>query len=133
MPGASEVISDIFSGDASVGSWEIKIGQGCGVDNGSIRPCPSDAAVTSPSDGNHAGPLVLQAGYTISDDGSVPDASLSISSVQTGLNTCDAATAPADCGETTPRTFTARTLESAIPVEGGQDVDVTVIISFSSG
>lgn len=132
--GAPELISDIFSGDASVGSWIILLEPFCHVSDGSVVGCGAGATATSPTDGDYAGALVLEAAHTISSDGSLSDPSLQIQSVRTSLYVCDATTAPGDCTDTTSNTtFTERTLDTAIPVEIGQDVSITVIISFTSG
>lgn len=131
--GADVLIADILSGEASVGSWIVVLGNDCSVYGGSTYSCNLPATATSPVDGDHAGALVLEAATTITTDGSLSDDALALHNVSTAIGTCGPGTAPENCTETESGGFTHRVLETPIPVEPDQDVNVTVIISFASG
>ena len=117
LPGGASTIASIVSGNASIGSWAIRL-QGPGF------------SVLSD---------VLAATYTVPDgfftlSGSVVvDQDSQINHVETRSGKCNPSVAPADCNlPVTSTPFTAKTI-SPVDVTAGQTVQVEVEISFTSG
>ena len=120
----------------SVGQWAIGIGnQVCGTP-GTPLFCWDDegggggvaqthnVALTTPSSGPDAGKIVLKASIPMGVDGS-------ITLVHTALRQCDASVAPSvSCGGG-DQVLTSRNLTDAVTVVAGQQVLITVKISFS--
>lgn len=131
-PPAPALLSNLLTSEASSGNWNIGV-ETCGIQNQVERSCSLEATAQSPTSGDNADAVVLTASTTIFDDGSIPGATLEIRSVGTGLGACDSSVPPAECDNqpSSSQGFTNKTLASPIAVEDGQEVNVTVIISFT--
>ncbi len=120
----------------SVGQWSVGIGdQVCGTP-AVVLYCWDDEGggggvaqthnveLTTPSSGDDAGKLVLKASIPMGVNGT-------ITTVNTGLRLCDATAAPSVSCSGGDFGLTRRTLPSPVDVVAGQQVLITVRISFS--
>jgi hypothetical protein len=125
-----------LSRQISVGQWSVGIAnQVCGTP-ASPEFCWDDegggggvaqthnVALTTPSSGPDAGKLVLKASIPMGVDGS-------ITGVNTALRQCDASSAPSKTCGGGDFALTHRDLATPVPVVAGQQVLITVRISFS--
>lgn len=132
-PGA---LVKFLSRQNSVGQWAVGIGnQVCGTPTTPLF-CWDDegggggvaqthnVVMTTPSSGPDAGMLVLKASIPMGVDGS-------ITTVNTALRQCDASAAPSVSCSGGDFGLTRRNLPSAIDVVAGQQVLITVKLSFS--
>jgi hypothetical protein len=138
--GGPSAFAAILSGSNAPGDWDVTIaGTGCPASNGNFcqmfesdaspsffasPPDTKNLTVTVPSTGTDAYKIVLQGHVTATDDGN-------INRVSTGLQKCGASsTVGADCG-IGYNAITDRSLGTPINVLSGQDISVTVKLSFS--
>ena len=138
--GGADAFAEILSGNGAPGDWDLSIsGSACPASNAnfcqmfepgsspSFFPSPPDTknlTVTAPTTGSDAFKIVLQGDVTATNDGN-------ITRVSTGLQRCPSSAAVGgDCG-IGYNEITDRSLSSAIPVLSGQDISVTVKLSFS--
>jgi hypothetical protein len=138
--GGPAAFAGILSGGSAPGAWDVSIsGSGCPASNGNFcqmfepgsnpsffasPPDTKNLTVTVPTSGTDAYKIVLQGNVDATDDGS-------IGQVATGLQKCPATAAVgADCN-IGYNEITSRTLSSAISVLAGQNISVTVKLSFS--
>jgi len=138
--GGSDALSQILSGAKAPGGWDVSIhGTGCPASNGNFcqmflpgsspvifasPPDTKNLTVTAPESGTDAFKVVLQGSVTATDDGT-------IDRVDSGLQKCPAgATVGADCS-VGYNAITTRILATPINVLAGQDISVTVKLSFS--
>lgn len=132
-PGA---LVKFLSRQNSVGQWSVGIAnQVCGTPaqpefcwddegGGGGVAQTHNVALTTPSSGPDAGKLVLTASIPMGVDGS-------ITGVNTSLRQCDASAAPSKTCSGSDFALTHRDLPSPIAVVAGQQVLITVRISFS--
>jgi hypothetical protein len=138
--GGADALAEILSGGAAPGAWDLTIqGSACPASNGNFcqmfmpaaspsffasPPDTKNLTVTAPTSGTDAFTIVLQGDVTATSDGD-------ITRVGSGLQKCPSAAAVGgDCG-IGYNEITDRTLASPIPVSSGQDISVTVKLSFS--
>ena len=126
-------IAALLAGTAAAGSWGVNITFGAIVDAHNTAPDTppfyKNLQVTAPTTGPDANKVVLSGTAT-------PAADTTITQVDTYLGLC---TAPATAGCTSPANpeFTHKALDglngdpAAVPVAAGQQVSVTVKLSFS--
>jgi len=126
-------IAKLLAGQAAAGSWGVNIGFAAIVDSidsaTDSPPFYKNLVVTAPTTGPDANKVVMSGTAT-------PSADTTINSVDTYLGLC---TAPATAGCTGPANpqFTHKALDglngdpAAVPVAAGQQVAVTVKLSFS--
>jgi len=130
--GAS-VLQQLLSGQAAVGPWGVNVGFGAIVssldDDVNAPPFYKTLVVTAPTSGPDVNKVILSGTATPSSD-------TTITNVDTWLGLC---TAPPTGGCTGPSSqqFTHKALDglngdpAAVPVAAGQQVAVTVKLSFS--
>lgn len=126
-------IARILAGQAAAGSWGVNIGFGAIVDAfntaSDTPPFYKNLVVTAPTSGPDANKVVLSGTATPSSD-------TTIGNVDTYLGTC---TSPSTAQCISPASFqiTHKALDglngdpAAVPVAAGQQVSVTVKLSFS--
>ena len=126
-------IAKLLAGQAAAGSWGVNIGCCAIIDaidsSSDSPPFYKNLVVTAPTTGPDANKVVMSGTAT-------PSADTTINSVDTYLGLC---TAPATAGCTGPANpqFTHKALDglngdpAAVPVAAGQQVAVTVKLSFS--
>jgi len=127
------VLARLLSRGSAAGSWGVNIGFGAIVDSintaSDSPPFYKNLVVTAPTTGPDADKVVLSGTAT-------PSADTTINNVDTYLGEC---TGPATAGCVSPASsqFTHKALDglngdpSAVPVAAGQQVSVTVKLSFS--
>jgi hypothetical protein len=137
--GGADALAEILSGTRAPGAWDVSIqGSACPASNGNFcqmflpgaspsffasPPDTKNLTVTAPTTGADAFKIVLQGDVTATNDGT-------ITRVGTGLQKCPASSGVgADCG-VGYNEVTDRSLASAISVLAGQDISVTVKLSF---
>jgi hypothetical protein len=140
LSGGADAFAEILSGTKAPGAWDVSIqGSACPASNGNFcqmfmpganpsffasPPDTKNLTATAPLTGTDAFKIVLQGDVTATDDGT-------ITRVGTGLQKCPATSGVgADCG-IGYNEITDRSLASAISVLAGQDISVTVKLSFS--
>jgi hypothetical protein len=138
--GGADAFAAILSGGNAPGGWDVTIqGSACPASNGNFcqmflpgsspvifasPPDTKNLTVTAPTSGTDAYTIVLHGDVTATDDGT-------ISRVSTGLQKCPpGATVGADCS-VGYNEITDRTLSTPISALAGQDISVTVKLSFS--
>lgn len=138
--GGSHAFAGILSGSHAPGAWDISIsGSACPASNANFcqmfipTASPSffvagadtkNLTVTEPTSGADAFKIVLAGSVTAANDGN-------ITRVSSGLQVCSpTATVAGDCG-IGYNEITDRTLSAPIGVLAGQDISVTVKLSFS--
>ena len=137
-PDGGMVLTRILGRTLTPGQWVVRLDNALGApDPCDTRECSiaepvgvfgahsRDLTVTVPTSGPNAGMLVLQGSVTVLTAAALQE-------VSTEFLGCLPNEAPAACGGAFgTATFTHKTLPSAVPVQPGQTVDVTVVISFS--
>jgi hypothetical protein len=138
--GGADALSQILSGTNAPGDWDVSIhGSGCPATNanfcqmfepdaspvfGAFPPDTKNLTVSAPESGTDAFKVVLVASVTATNDGT-------IDRVDSGLQKCPASSAVGhDCG-VGYNAVTTRLLSSPISVLAGQNISVTVKLSFS--
>ncbi|HVM58379.1 MAG TPA: hypothetical protein VMT74_13000 [Gaiellaceae bacterium] len=138
--GGADAFSQILSGSNAPGDWDVTLhGSGCPASNGNFcqmfepdaspgfgafPPDTKNLTVTAPESGTDAFKIVLQASVTATNDGT-------IDRVDSGLQKCSSGSAVGhDCG-VGYNAVTTRILSSPISVLAGQNISVTVKLSFS--
>ena len=133
VPSGAAVLARLLSRASGAGSWGVNIGFGAIVDSTNTAPDSppfyKNLTVTAPTSGPDANKVVLAGTAT-------PSADTTINNVDTYLGEC---TAPPTAGCTSPASsqFTHKALDgingdpAAVPVAAGQQVAVTVKLSFS--
>lgn len=131
--GGAGLLARLLSRSSAAGSWGVNIGFGAIVDSintaSDSPPFYKNLTVTAPTSGPDANKVVLSGTAT-------PSADTTINNVDTYLGEC---TGPATAGCVSPASteFTHKTLDglggdpAAVPVAAGQQVSVTVKLSFS--
>lgn len=98
--------------------------------NGSCYEQTEGAQTTIPTSGDNAGKLVLQRSFVQSSEQGTT--SWTILAVASGMDSCANSTAPVDCtSNINTVAVTEKTLATPVSVEQGQQVNITVIISFT--
>jgi hypothetical protein len=133
VPSGAAVLARLLSRASGAGSWGVNIGFGAIVDSTNTAtdspPFYKNLTVTAPTSGPDANKVVLSGTAT-------PSADTTINNVDTYLGEC---TGPPTAGCTSPASsqFTHKALDglngdpAAVPVAAGQQVAVTVKLSFS--
>ena len=133
VPSGAAVLARLLSRASGAGSWGVNIGFGAIVDSTNTAtdspPFYKNLTVTAPTTGPDANKVVLSGTATPSSD-------TTINNVDTYLGEC---TGPPTAGCTSPASsqFTHKALDglngdpAAVPVAAGQQVAVTVKLSFS--
>jgi hypothetical protein len=133
VPSGAAVLARLLSRASGAGSWGVNIGFGAIVDSTNTAPDSppfyKNLTVTAPTSGPDANKVVLSGTAT-------PSADTTINNVDTYLGEC---TGPPTAGCTSPASsqFTHKALDglngdpAAVPVAAGQQVAVTVKLSFS--
>jgi len=133
VPSGAAVLARLLSRASAAGSWGVNIGFGAIVDSintaSDSPPFYKNLTVTAPTSGPDANKVVLSGTAT-------PSADTTINNVDTYLGEC---TGPATAGCVSPASsqFTHKVLDglngdpAAVPVAAGQQVAVTVKLSFS--
>jgi hypothetical protein len=133
VPSGAAVLARLLSRASAAGSWGVNIGFGAIVDSTNTAsdspPFYKNLTVTAPTSGPDANKVVLSGTAT-------PSADTTINNVDTYLGEC---TGPPTAGCTSPASsqFTHKALDglngdpAAVPVAAGQQVAVTVKLSFS--
>jgi len=133
VPSGAAVLARLLSRASAAGSWGVNIGFGAIVDSlntaSDSPPFYKNLVVTAPTTGPDANKVVLSGTAT-------PSADTTINNVDTYLGEC---TGPATAGCVSPASsqFTHKALDglngdpAAVPVAAGQQVAVTVKLSFS--
>jgi hypothetical protein len=133
VPSGAAVLARLLSRASGAGSWGVNIGFGAIVDSTNTAPDSppfyKNLTVTAPTSGPDANKVVLSGTAT-------PSADFTITNVDTYLGEC---TGPPTAGCVSPATtqFTHKALDglngdpAAVPVAAGQQVAVTVKLSFS--
>jgi hypothetical protein len=133
VPSGAAVLARLLSRASAAGSWGVNIGFGAIVDSintaSDSPPFYKNLTVTAPTSGPDANKVVLSGTAT-------PSADFTITNVDTYLGEC---TGPPTAGCVSPATtqFTHKALDglngdpAAVPVAAGQQVAVTVKLSFS--
>jgi hypothetical protein len=133
VPSGAAVLARLLSRASGAGSWGVNIGFGAIVDSTNTAPDSppfyKNLTVTAPTTGPDANKVVLSGTAT-------PSADTTINNVDTYLGEC---TGPPTAGCTSPASsqFTHKALDglngdpAAVPVAAGQQVAVTVKLSFS--
>ncbi len=133
VPSGAAVLARLLSRASGAGSWGVNIGFGAIVDSTNTAPDSppfyKNLTVTAPTTGPDANKVVLSGTATPSSD-------TTINNVDTYLGEC---TGPPTAGCTSPASsqFTHKALDglngdpAAVPVAAGQQVAVTVKLSFS--
>ena len=133
VPSGAAVLARLLSRASGAGSWGVNIGFGAIVDSTNTAtdspPFYKNLTVTAPTSGPDANKVVLSGTATPSSD-------TTINNVDTYLGEC---TGPPTAGCVSPASsqFTHKALDglngdpAAVPVAAGQQVAVTVKLSFS--
>ncbi len=133
VPSGAAVLARLLSRASGAGSWGVNIGFGAIVDSTNTAsdspPVYKNLTVTAPTSGPDANKVVLSGTAT-------PSADTTINNVDTYLGEC---TGPPTAGCVSPASsqFTHKALDglngdpAAVPVAAGQQVAVTVKLSFS--
>ncbi len=133
VPSGAAVLARLLSRASGAGSWGVNIGFGAIVDSTNTAsdspPFYKNLTVTAPTSGPDANKVVLSGTAT-------PSADTTINNVDTYLGEC---TGPPTAGCVSPASsqFTHKALDgvngdpAAVPVAAGQQVAVTVKLSFS--
>jgi len=126
-------IAQLLTGNAAAGSWGVNVTFGAIIDQYNSAPDGApfykNLVVTAPTSGPDANKVVLSGTATPSSD-------TTITQVDTYLGLC-AAPATAGCTTAASPQFTHKALDglngdpAAVPVAAGQQVAVTVKLSFS--
>ena len=131
--GGAGLLARLLSRSSAAGSWGVNIGFGAIVDSTNTAsdspPFYKNLTVTAPTSGPDANKVVLSGTAT-------PSADTTINAVDTYLGEC---TGPPTAGCISPAStqFTHKALDglngdpAAVPVAAGQQVAVTVKLSFS--
>jgi hypothetical protein len=135
-PVGPQLIAEILSGWVTVGAWTVLLTTASGT-----PPCPGGCSITEPNvpagagatsynlaKGTQDGPFKLVGNVTALSNGV-------IDKVATSAMRCARTTSPQDCSQRLSafRRLTEATLATPIEVVAGQQVLVTVEISFTSG
>jgi hypothetical protein len=133
VPSGAAVLARLLSRASGAGSWGVNIGFGAIVDSintaSDSPPFYKNLTVTAPTSGPDANKVVLSGTAT-------PSADTTINNVDTYLGEC-AGPATAGCVSPASSQFTHKALDgvngdpAAVPVAAGQQVAVTVKLSFS--
>lgn len=124
--GGDTYLADVLGGVYANGVWDVGISWAGG-----------GTTLTSAVDGTNANTLTVSnstPNHVILHGGFTPTADISITRVATNKYACPATTAPSGCTSqfgTFFFGFTGQTLATPLPVANGQQVQVTVDISFS--
>ena len=133
VPSGAAVLARLLSRTSGAGSWGVNIGFGAIVDSintaSDSPPFYKNLTVTAPTSGPDANKVVLSGTAT-------PSADTTITNVDTYVGECQG---PPTAGCVSPASsqFTHKTLDglngnpAAVPVAAGQQVAVTVKLSFS--
>jgi hypothetical protein len=131
-----QLIGETLGGWLTIGAWTVYLTTASGT-----PPCPGGCSITEPNvpagsgatsfnlaKGSQDGPFKLVGNVTALSDGV-------IDRVATSAMRCARTTSPQDCSQrlSLSRRLTEATLASPIAVVAGQQVLVTVAISFTSG
>jgi hypothetical protein len=131
-----QLIADTLAGGLTIGAWTVFL-----ITDSGTSPCPGGCSITEPgvpsgvgatsfnlAKGSQDGPFKLVGNVTALSDGV-------IDRVATSAMRCARSTSPQDCSQrlSLSRPLTEATLASPITVVAGQQILVTVAISFTSG
>lgn len=137
-----QALSNFLARDRTVGYWWIEAESGsnsenpCETSDGTPSKCRITEAsstnanwifpgldVSAPDSGDNANSVVVQGSFTAQRDGQV-------AFVSTFVGDCDPSTAPSSCNNTSASPFTSKFFNSPVSVTSGQQVNVSVVISF---
>ncbi|RSK28301.1 hypothetical protein EJF36_16330 [Bacillus sp. HMF5848] len=131
LAGGEKVIAEVLTRQSTPGSWSIWLSGTngpCETDNGAPQPCSiyePQLNITVPSSGENEDKIVLSGTTTAEIDHF-------INQVGTFIGTCGPDVAPEDCSSNPSSWFTRHYMDSSdsISVSAGQQVNVTVVLSF---
>jgi hypothetical protein len=133
QPNGAFFLMELLATRATAGNWKVYLG---GPSDG---PCDANrkCVVVQPGDSDlpHFFPTLIVTSVAenlVLSGSAIASADGDISEVATGLVKCDSSVAPTDCfTQGNAPAFTRTTLPSPVPVTAGQQIQVSVMISFS--
>lgn len=138
-----QALSNFLARSRTVGYWRVEAESGTNSENpceetsdGTPRKCRITEVsnpnfnwvfpgldISAPDSGDNANSVVANGSFTSQRDGQVEF-------VSTSVGDCDPSTAPSNCNIPTSSVFTSKQFSSPVSVTSGQQVNVSVVISF---